>query len=748
MISEKYDIEGMHCAACSAAIERITRKLPGVSESNVNLPMKTLSISYDETQLGPEEIIKKIEKAGFGAKPKNEKKEDKSREAERAKAREAYTLEKRELVFALVSSGILLVYSMGQMMIPGFPLPDFLSMKTHPHNAALAQFLLALPALYKGRRYFTGGIKALFSGVPNMDSLVGVSALASLIYSLAVFFMLKERPHLVHELYFESAAVVISLVSLGKFLEAGRMEKTRSAIDSLLELLPETAVLVNEDGEWEVPAEMLKPGDTVLVKAGAKIPADGTVIRGTGAADEAMLTGESLPIDKKAGSEMIGGSALLSGAVYMKVEKLGNDTALSKIIGFVEEAQSKKAPIARLADKISGVFVPAVILTAFAAGAVWFLSTGNIGLTLKVFTTVLVIACPCALGLATPTAIIVGTGLGAKNGILIRSGEALQKLAATKVAILDKTGTLTAGEPRIADIAAKDEERLLTVAYSLEKLSDHPIARAVTADIGAMGKNIEPLAIEEFKTFEGGGLSGSDREGNEYKIGNERLFGDTPEALAGFGAKTDELREMGKTVIAVSENGEVLGLLAISDRIKKDAKEGVEALKKLGVKPVLLTGDSRRAANYTAALLGIDEVYAEVYPGEKAGIVREREERGEAVIMVGDGINDAPALVAANVGCAIGSGSDVAIDSADVILTSESFIGVSKAVRLGRLSMRTIKQNLFWAFIYNIIGIPIAVGALYPSLGILLSPMIGGLAMSLSSLFVVGNALRLSRKKI
>lgn len=747
MIDEIYNIEGMHCAACSAAIERISRKLPGVESADVNLPMKTLSITYDETQLNSEDIVLKIEKAGFEARLRDEKKEDKARDANRDETEAAYKREKRELIAALISSGILLIFSMGQMMIPDFPVPDFLSAKTHPHNAAFFQFLLTLPALYKGRRYFTGGLRALFSAVPNMDSLVGISAAASMIYSLAALFMLQDRPHMINELYFESAAVVITLVSLGKFLEAGRMEKTRSAIDSLLKLIPETAVLVNDDGEWEVPTDMLKLGDTVLIKAGAKIPADGSVIRGTGSADEAMLTGESIPVDKKTGDALTSGSILLSGALYMKVEKLGDDTALSKIIRFVEDAQSKKAPVARLADKISGVFVPIVILIAIISGAVWFLFTKNPGLTLKLFTSVLVIACPCALGLATPTAIIVGTGLGAKNGILIRSGEALQKLSGVKLAILDKTGTLTVGEPRISDIISDDEPRLLSIAYSLEKLSDHPIAQAVTADIKAMDIELSLPDISDFNTYEGGGLKGADSAGNIYKIGNERLFEDSS-SLYKFHAEIESLREMGKTVIAVSKNEEVLGLIAISDKIKKDAKEGIDALKELGIKPVLLTGDSRKAAEYTASLLGIEEVYAEVYPGDKAEKVREHEERGEAVIMVGDGINDAPALAAASVGCAIGSGSDIAIDSADVILTSDSFTDVSRAVRLGRLSMRTIKQNLFWAFIYNIVGIPIAAGALYPNFGILLSPMIGGLAMSLSSLFVVGNALRLGRKKI
>ncbi|NMD44649.1 MAG: copper-translocating P-type ATPase, partial [Clostridiales bacterium] len=665
------------------------------------------------TRLKSEELVRKIEKAGFKARLKVEEKEDKGRDRDRTEAEAAHKREKRKLIASLISSGILLIYSMGQMIISGFPVPDILSMETHPHNAAFFQFLLTLPALYMGRRYFTGGIRALFSGVPNMDSLVGISAAASMVYSLVVFFMLEDRPQMVHELYFESAAVVITLVSLGKFLEAGRMEKTRSAIDSLLKLLPETAVLVNEDGEWEVPVDMLKLGDTVLVKAGAKIPADGSVIRGAGSADEAMLTGESIPVDKKTGSELTGGSILLSGAVYMKVEKLGEDTALSKIIRFVEDAQSKKAPVARLADKISGVFVPIVILIALAAGAVWFLLTKNPGLTLKVFTTVLVIACPCALGLATPTAIIVGTGLGAKNGILIRSGEALQKLSGVKLAILDKTGTLTVGEPRISDVVSENEPKLLAVAYSLEKLSDHPIAQAVTADIKAMDIELSLPEITDLNTYEGGGLKGTDTQGNIYKIGNERLFEETS-TLEKFRSEIDALREMGKTVIAVSENKEVLGLLAISDKIKDDAKDGVEALKKLGVKPVLLTGDSRKAAAYTASLLVIEEVYAEVYPGEKAEKVREHEVRGETVIMVGDGINDAPALAAASVGCAIGSGSDIAIDSADVILTSDSFTDVSRAIKLGRLSMRTIKQNLFWAFIYNIIGIPIAAGALYP----------------------------------
>lgn len=744
MREEVYDIGGMHCAACSSSVERVTRKLPGVERSDVNLPMNRLTIAYDETVCSPEKIIAKVEKAGFTAAP-----HVKSTEAEpkREEPDGALSGERTGLIVSVCFAGALLLLSMGHMLIPGFPLPELLSPETHPVNLALAQMLLCIPVLFIGRRFFTGGFRSLFHGNPNMDTLVALSATASFLYSLVTTFLITDNAMFVHSLYYESAAVIVALVSVGKYLEANSKEKTKAAITGLMELRPDTAVLVDENGQWEVPASMIKVGDTVLVKPGARVPLDGVVSSGEGSVNEAMLTGESLPAEKRPGGEVIGGSVCLDGALYVRVTRIGEDTTLSKIIRFVEDAQGKKAPISRTADRVAGVFVPAVMAVALLAAAVWLITGQEFSFALRIFTSVLVIACPCAMGLATPTAIIVGTGLGARSGILIRSGEALETAHRAEVVIFDKTGTLTEGKPEVTDILAENERALLKAAYALESLSAHPLAAAICGEAAARDcAEAEP--VTQFENVSGRGISARDAQGEALLAGSAAFMEERGISCGGFSEPLARLQAQGKTVVFAARGGALLGLIALSDRLKPDSAEAVSELKAMGLRTVLLTGDNRAAAEYIGAMAGVDEVEAEVLPIEKAQAVKRRQEKGRTVMMVGDGINDAPALSQADIGCAVGGGSDIAIDSGDIVLMRARLVDVGRAIRLSRMTIRNIKQNLFWAFCYNTLGIPIAAGVLYPAFGLLLSPMIGALAMSLSSLFVVTNALRLKGKKV
>ncbi len=759
MIEEIYEIGGMHCAACSSAVERVTKKLPGVERSEVNLPMNRLTIVYDEAQCTPEMIIAKVEKAGFTAKQKKEEKTTASNgkpfgDADGENAEKQLRREKISLIASVIFAGLLLVVSMGHMLIKGFPMPDIISPDTHPVNFALVQLLLAIPVLILGKKFFIGGLRSLFHRNPNMDTLVAVSATASFLYSLVMTFLITDHPHLVHSLYYESAAVVVALVSVGKYMEASNKEKTKEAITRLMALAPENAILVDENGQWEVPLSMIKVGDTVLVKPGARVPLDGVVQSGSGSVNEAMLTGESLPVEKHDGSEVIGGSVSVDGVLYVKVTRIGDDTTLAKIIRFVEEAQGRKAPIAKIADKVAGVFVPVVMAIALAAGAFWMVFGPGLGVegdvfsfALKIFTSVLVIACPCALGLATPTAIIVGTGLGASKGILIRSGEALEQTHKTQVVILDKTGTVTEGKPVVTDLVAEDEEELLRTAFLLEQLSEHPLAKAVCEAVRERGIVAENQ-ITDFQNISGRGLMAVDRGGLTLLAGNAALLEENDVPIETFRAKAEQLQAQGKTLVFVARGGQALGVIGIADTIKPDAKGAIAELKRIGIKTVLLTGDNRAAAEFIGAEAGVDDVIAEVLPTQKAEVVQGYQSKGNCVMMVGDGINDAPALVQADVGCAIGNGSDIAIDSAKIVLMKSELMDVVRAIRLSRLTIRNIKQNLFWAFCYNVLGIPVAAGVLYPVFGLLLSPMLGGLAMSLSSLFVVTNALRLKTKRL
>ena len=743
MIKETYDIGGMHCAACSSAVERVTRKLPGVTESAVNLPMNRLTITYDETQCSPEDIIAKVERAGFTASPHAERQKSESTDND---DRKALLTERNSLIVSVIAAGLLLFVSMGHMLCPSMPFPDIISPVTHPTNYALLELLLAVPVLVLCRRFFSSGFRSLLHGNPNMDTLVALSSSASLIFSIVMTFMIPDHPEKVHELYYESSAVVLALVSVGKYLEARSKKKTKEAITRLRELAPGNVVLVDENGQWDVPAEMIKPGDVVLVKPGARVPLDGVVTRGSGTVDESMLTGESMPVEKTVGSEVTGGSISLDGALYVEVTRTGDDTTLSGIIRFVEEAQGGKAPISRTADRVAGVFVPVVMGIATVAAAVWLLTGASLSFALRIFTTVLVIACPCAMGLATPTAIIVGTGLGASKGILVRSGEALENSSGITTVIFDKTGTITEGRPAVTDILSGDERRMMSAAASLEALSDHPLSRAICAKAAEMevaGKG----EISDFESIPGRGLSGV-LDGAVILAGNTAFMQEKGVDVGEYADRATALENDGRTVVYVAEGGTLLGAAAIADTIKPDAAAAVKRLHGMGVKTVLLTGDNRAAAEYIGRAAGITDVVSGVLPTEKAEIVKKYQRSGEKVMMVGDGINDAPALAQADTGCAVGAGSDIAIDSADIVLMNDRTEDVCRAMRLGRLTIRNIRQNLFWAFCYNALCIPVAAGALYPSLGLLLSPMIGGAAMSLSSLFVVTNALRLRGKKL
>ncbi len=734
MKTEIYKISGMSCAACSASVNRVVSRLEGVVDCEVNLITGKMAVTFDQARVSQNDFFRVVEKAGFGI------------ERESGEITEKKTSAKAPIYPILISavfSAFLLIFSMGTMLFPEFPLPEILDPQKNPFNFSLSQLLLCLPALYFGRRFFIKGIPLLFKGRPNMDSLVAVGALASLIYSIVMTYTVSFNPHAVHNLYYESVAVVITLVMLGKTLENKSKSKTLSAIESLMELTPETAIVEREGKNITLPTEKVLVGDVLVIKPGAKIPLDAVIIKGETAADEAMLTGESLPVEKRVGDSVTGGSINLNGLIYAKVTRIGEETTVSKIIKFVEAAQSKKAPISKLADKVAGVFVPIVLAVAVISALLWLIAGKELAFALKIFTSVLVVACPCSLGLATPTAIMVGTGLGAKNGILIRNGEVLETAHKIKVAVFDKTGTVTEGKPFVVEINGEDTERLLRVAVSAEEASNHPLARAIT-DYGKE-KGIFPEKTEEFAYFGGKGIS-CILDGKRVLAGSRELLREN--GIEAYAKSAEELAKTGKSLVFVAENGEYLGFIAIADKLKPSSKEAFQSLKKQGIKRVILSGDNKLSAEYIAKELGADEVYSQVLPTEKAEIVGEIKKKYGKTLMVGDGINDAPALSSADVSCAIGSGSDIAIESAGIVLMKNDVKDVASAVRLSSFTIKNIKENLFWAFCYNTVCIPIAAGVIYPFTGMLLSPMLAGLAMSLSSVFVVGNALRLKFKKL
>ncbi len=739
MKEERYNISGMSCAACSASVQRVVSKLDGVESCEVNLVTEKMTVVYDETKTGPEDFKKSVERAGFGISPETAEKEEKSEEKPKEKS------DLPILIVSSVLSAVLLYISMGQMLVKNLPVPFFMNMNSDPTGFALTQLLLCIPVIYMGKRFFTTGIPLLLRGNPNMDSLVAIGAGASFIYSVVMTYAIPYYHHAVHNLYYESVAVVITLVALGKHLELRSQKKTASAIKKLMELSPDTAVVLRDGKEITVPTKEVKVGEILVIKPGAKIPLDGTVTEGYSSADESMLTGESIPVEKTEGSGVIGGSINLNGFIYVKVTKVGDDTALAKIIKFVEDAQNKKAPISKTADKVAGIFVPAVIIIAFLAAAAWLISGKEISLVLKVFTGVLVIACPCALGLATPTAIMVGTGLGAANGILIRNGEILEITHKVKAVIFDKTGTVTVGKAAVTDVCADDENKLLYYAAAAESGSDHPLAKAVT-DYAA-DKGLSPTRPEALENVSGKGLRCT-VDGKTVLLGNAAFLKESGADIKKYEENGKKLAVEGKSLIYVAADNSTLGLIAVADSVRETSASAFDRLKKLGIHTVILSGDNKACADYIGSLVGADEVYSEVLPEQKAEIVSEIRKKYGSVMMVGDGINDAPALSEADIGCAIGGGSDIAIEAADIVLMKSDPVDVPRAIRLSRLTITNIKENLFWAFCYNTVCIPIAAGVLYLFGGPLLNPMLAGLAMSLSSVFVVSNALRLRSKRL
>ncbi|MFA9463498.1 MAG: heavy metal translocating P-type ATPase [Velocimicrobium sp.] len=754
MKEEVYIIEGMTCAACSSAVERVTRKLDGVERSDVNLTTNRMTISYDETKVEPQQIKQKVEKAGFGIhenkrmgtnnkKVLNQGKDELSEEEQQLKD------SKKRLLGAIIFSIPLLYISMGHMLPFELPYPKVFQMMLYPTNFAMLQLLLTIPVLYFGRNFYFVGFKTLFHGNPNMDSLVAIGTTSAFVYSLIQAFAIPFNEASVHQLYFESAAVVVTLVMVGKYLEKNSKKKTKGAIQKLLELTPPVALVKNGKEEREVAIEDLQVGDIVIVKPGDRIPMDGTIINGSGSIDESMLTGESVPVDKNPNDLIIGGSINFNGSFEIKITKVGEDTTLSKIIKLIEDAQGKKAPISKIADKVAGYFVPTVMAIAFLSALGWFIAGKDISFVLTIFVSVLVIACPCALGLATPTAIMVGTGLGANNGILIRSGEALEQMKHIDTIVLDKTGTITKGKPVVTEIISNTsvgEEEVLQLAAAVERLSSHPLSLAIVEK----AKNQGALRYQaaDFVNLAGMGVSAVLSTGEKIQIGNKKLLQEHTNNYATLKERGDALAAKGQTPMYVIKDGVLIGIISVADVVRETSEEAIRVMKKMGTSVYMLTGDNQLTADYIGKQANVDRVIAEVLPEEKAGIVAKLQKEGKKVMMVGDGINDAPALAQADIGVAIGTGSDIAIESGDVVLMKSDLRDVAKAIRLSHLTIRNVKQNLFWAFFYNSIGIPVAAGALYLVNGTLLSPMIGGFAMSLSSVCVVGNALRLKMKKL
>ena len=735
----KLTVTGMTCASCSATVEKAVNDLPGV-KANVNLATETLSFEIlDPEKYSVNDVKKAVEKAGYGIVESDLAENETDEHAERRKRKEAeFQSFKTDLAMAIGFTLPLLYVSMGHML--GLPLPRFLSPGNAPANYALIQLLLTIPVLYAGRRFYIVGFKTLRHLHPNMDSLVALGTSAAFIYGLSGAFMIGAgHTDYAYNLYFESAAVIITLILLGKLLEFRAKLKTSSAIEKLINLTPQTATVFRDGGLKEIPVTELIPGDLIVVKPGEKIPTDGKIAKGQTTIDESMLTGEPLPVARQKGDRVIGGSLNIDGSIQMIAEKVGKDTLLSQIIHLVEDAQEQKAPIARLADTISLYFVPAVMAIAVIAGLAWWMHGESSTFVLSVMISVLIIACPCALGLATPTAIMVGTGRGARLGVLIKGGESLETAHKTDVVVLDKTGTITEGKPVVSEIEGDDEDSILAVAAAAEMHSEHPIAKAIIDE--AKKRNLHLPPVEDFKNTPGKGITCT-IDGHEIKVGNRNFMSgvDIPGKIL---SSYEQLTAKSRTVILVSRQGVVKGIIGISDTIKPDSREAIAQLKKMGLQVLMLTGDNRKSAESMARGLDLDKIISDVLPHEKENVVRQLQEEGKKVLFAGDGINDAPALARADTGVAIGSGTDIAIDSADIVLMRPSLTGLVTAIRLSKATIRNIKQNLGWAFIYNIIGIPIAAGLAYAFNGPLLNPMIAGAAMAMSSVSVVMNALRL-----
>ena len=736
-MQEKFVVTGMTCAACSAHVEKAVSQLQGVDSVAVNLMLGSMLVDYDPAQVTAQAIVSAVENGGYGAKPAADAEKQDTRRAQQ----EALGRMRRRLVWSIVCLVPLFYISMGHMM--GLPLPAFLTRSHLTH--ALAQLVLCVPILILNRSYFTVGFSQLFRRSPNMDTLVALGAGAGLVYSLIEMGRLAAgQVSGMPELYFESAGMICALVTVGKYLEERSKGKTTDAISALLALAPDSAVVKRDGAEVTIPAEDIRKGDIVVVRQGGKIPVDGVVTAGGGSVDESAITGESLPVEKAVGDAVTSATVNQSGYLELEATRVGADTTLSQIVKLMEEASSSKAPISRLADRISGVFVPVVMAIAVLAALLWGLVGGmSVQFCLSVGIAVLVISCPCALGLATPVAIMVGTGKAAENGILIKSAQSLELMGRVDTVVLDKTGTITQGKPRLTDCLAAPEvteEELLCVAASVEQPSEHPLSRAVTE--AADERSIPLCDVADFTAVPGGGVQALLHDRTIY-AGNAPYMQEKGVDIAPFAPQAGRWADDGKTVLYFAEEGRLLGLIAVADTVKPDSAAAIAALKQRGCRVVLLTGDNARTANAIARQVGVDQVISQVLPQDKAACVARLQQEGRLVAMVGDGVNDAPALVQADVGLAIDAGTDIAIESADIVLMKSSLADVASAAELSRAVLRNIRQNLFWAFFYNSVGIPVAAGVLYPSLHLLLNPMIAAACMSLSSVCVVSNALRL-----
>jgi Cu+-exporting ATPase len=743
MNKETLKITGMTCAACSARIEKVVGKMEGVDAVSVNLATEKATVSYDPEKTGLPAIIERIEKAGYGAEKLQEKRlvdEDKLR-----KEKAIRTLWTKFIVSAVFAVP-LLYFAMGSML--GAPIPESLDPMMNPMNYAVLLILLTIPIVAAGHRFYIVGYKAIINRSPNMDSLIAMGTTAAIAYSLySVYRIASGNSDAVGGLYFETAGVIITLILLGKSLEAVSKGRTSEAIKKLMGLAPKTATVIRDEKEYEVPIDDVAIGHIILVRPGEKIPVDGVVLEGSTAVDESMLTGESIPVEKKAGDPVYAASMNKNGMIRFQATKVGGDTALAQIIKLVEEAQGSKAPIAQLADVVSGYFVPIVFGIAVIAFLVWFLSGESLAFSLTIFIAILVIACPCALGLATPTAIMVGTGKGAEYGILFKGGEALEATHKVNTIVFDKTGTITEGKPEVTDIAVApgtDKNLLLQLAASAEKGSEHPLGEAIVNE--AEKEGLEFLKVDRFSAIPGYGIE-VEIGGKQILLGNHKLMEERDISLSGLERESDRLAEEGKTPMYIAVDDKIAGIVAVADVVKEGSRKAVEKLQAMGLEVAMITGDNRRTAAAIAKQVGIDRVLAEVLPQDKSNEVKKLQEEGKKVAMVGDGINDAPALAQSDIGIAIGSGTDVAMESADVVLMKSDLMDVPAAIQLSRNTIRNIKQNLFWAFGYNVIGIPIAAGLLHLFGGPLLNPIFAAAAMSLSSVSVLSNALRLKRFK-
>lgn len=737
MMTEQFAVTGMTCAACSAHVEKAVSRLSGVQSAPVNLMLGSMTVTYDEKAVTEGAIIAAVKAAGYGASPASQTDQGQLRRDQDAALRRR----KKHLIWSVVFLVPLFYLSMGHMM--GLPLPQVLHM--HPLLLACLQLALVIPILILNRNYFTVGFSRLVKLSPNMDSLVAVGAAAGLVYSLIEMGLLAAgQVSGMPDLYFESAGMILTLVTVGKYLEERSRGKTTGAISALLALAPESAVVRRQGQELTIPTEEIVAGDTVIVRQGGRIPVDGVITDGHAAVDESAITGESLPVEKVPGDAVTSATVTSSGYLELRATRVGGDTTLSQIIRLMEEAASSKAPISRLADRISGIFVPAVMAISLTAALLWaFVGGMDVRFCLSIAIAVLVISCPCALGLATPVAIMVGTGQAAQQGILIKSAESLELLHKVQTVVLDKTGTVTMGQPRVTDILCAPgvtEEELLCVAASAEKPSEHPLAHAIVEE--SQARHIPLCPVSGFRSVPGGGIQAT-LSGEAVLAGNAGYLAQNGVSLAAMEADAHRLAEDGKTPLFFAESGRLLGCIAVADVVKPDSAKAIAALRRMGRRVVLLTGDNQRTANAIARQIGVDQVIAQVLPQDKAKCVAQLQQQGQRVAMVGDGVNDAPALAQADVGLAIGAGTDIAIESADVVLMKSSLLDIPAAMDLSRAVLRNIKQNLFWAFFYNSIGIPVAAGVLYPALHLTLNPMLAAAAMSLSSVCVVSNALRL-----